>query len=160
MGDMHVCPMLNPGTPPPPHVGGPVTLGSPTVLIGGAPAARMGDMLVCAGPPDTIVIGCPTVLIGEAGGGGASGGGAGAPSAAQAAQSSVAAAQFDNVEVTEREPHFLEVGFVDAAGLPVSGVTYALTDPDGVESEAVLRSHGTVRRSSVCRRWPRCPIPC
>jgi len=65
MGDMHVCPMLNPGTPPPHHVGGPVVLGSAGVLIGGMPAARMGDMATCAGPPDTIVAGCPTVLIGE-----------------------------------------------------------------------------------------------
>ena len=64
LGDMHVCPMVTPGTPPIPHVGGPVNLGSATVLIGGQPAARMGDMAVCTGPPDTIVSGCPTVLIG------------------------------------------------------------------------------------------------
>ena len=58
VGSMHVCPMLNPGTPPPPHVGGPVSgPGVPTVLIGGKPAAVMGDMCVCAGPPDTIVQG-------------------------------------------------------------------------------------------------------
>jgi uncharacterized Zn-binding protein involved in type VI secretion len=48
-----------------PHVGGPITgPGSPTVLIGGLPAARMGDMAQCAGPPDTIIKGCPTVMIG------------------------------------------------------------------------------------------------
>ncbi|WP_088656310.1 PAAR domain-containing protein [Geofilum rhodophaeum] len=65
VGSMHVCPMLNPGTPPPPHVGGPVSgPGVPTVLIGGKPAAVMGDMCVCAGPPDTIVQGEATVLIG------------------------------------------------------------------------------------------------
>jgi uncharacterized Zn-binding protein involved in type VI secretion len=64
LGDMHVCPMLTPGTPPIPHVGGPVNLGSATVLIGGQPAARMGDLAVCTGPPDSIVSGCPTVLIG------------------------------------------------------------------------------------------------
>lgn len=95
---MHVCPMVTPGVPPIPHVGGPITgPGAPTVLIGGMPAAVMGDMCVCTGPPDTIVLGsagvliggkpaarmgdqcahggtivagCPTVLIGEAGGGG------------------------------------------------------------------------------------------
>jgi uncharacterized Zn-binding protein involved in type VI secretion len=99
--DMHVCPMVTPGVPPIPHVGGPITgPGVPTVLIGGLPAATMGDMCVCVGPPDTIVlgstgvfiggkpaarmgdqcvhggtivIGCPTVLIGEAGGGGGGG---------------------------------------------------------------------------------------
>jgi len=64
LGDMHTCPMVTPGTPPIPHVGGPITMGSPTVLIGGAPAARVGDMAVCTGPPDSIVMGCMTVLIG------------------------------------------------------------------------------------------------
>ncbi len=62
MGDMHTCPMVDPG--PKPHVGGPISMGSATVLIGGQPAARMGDMATCAGPPDSIVGGCPTVLIG------------------------------------------------------------------------------------------------
>ncbi|MCB0155150.1 MAG: PAAR domain-containing protein [Anaerolineae bacterium] len=64
MGDMHVCPMATPGTPPVPHVGGIISMGSATVLIGGQPAARMGDMAICVGPPDSIVMGCPTVLIG------------------------------------------------------------------------------------------------
>ncbi len=61
--DMHTCPMVNPG--PSPHVGGPILPpGEPTVLIGGLPAARLGDMAVCAGPPDTIIAGSATVLIG------------------------------------------------------------------------------------------------
>lgn len=51
-------------TGPVPHVGGPIALGCFTVLIGGMPAARMGDMAVCVGPPDTIVMGSPKVLIG------------------------------------------------------------------------------------------------
>ena len=38
--------------------------GDPTVLIGGMPAARMGDMVICTGPPDTIIGGSATVLIG------------------------------------------------------------------------------------------------
>lgn len=62
VGDMHVCPMVT-GTVP--HVGGPVMpAGEPTVLIGGMPAARVGDMCTCAGPPDSIVMGSTTVLIG------------------------------------------------------------------------------------------------
>nr|WP_321357107.1 PAAR domain-containing protein [uncultured Draconibacterium sp.] len=61
--DMHTCPMVNPG--PVPHVGGPVLPpGSPTVLIEGLPAARVGDMATCSGPPDTIIVGSGTVLIG------------------------------------------------------------------------------------------------
>ena len=101
LGDMHSCPMVNPGTPPIPHVGGPITgPGAPTVLIGGLPAAVMGDTCTCVGPPDKIVlgsagvfiggkpaarmgdkcahggaitVGCPTVLIGETSSGSASG---------------------------------------------------------------------------------------
>jgi uncharacterized Zn-binding protein involved in type VI secretion len=65
IGDMHVCPMVTPGLPPIPHVGGPVTgPGAPNVLIGGQPAAVMGDMCVCVGPPDMIALGSVTVLIG------------------------------------------------------------------------------------------------
>lgn len=65
IGDMHICPMQTPGTPPIPHVGGPVTgPGAATVLIGGKPAAVVGDMCTCVGPPDSIVKGSATVLIG------------------------------------------------------------------------------------------------
>ena len=65
VGDMHTCPMQTPGLPPIPHVGGPVLPpGCPTVLIGGMPAARVGDMAVCVGPPDLIARGSSTVLIG------------------------------------------------------------------------------------------------
>ena len=57
--DMHVCPMV---TGVVPHVGGPISgPGAPTVLIGGMPAARMGDP---CGHGGTIILGCPTVLIG------------------------------------------------------------------------------------------------
>src|SRR5512137_105702 len=74
VNDMHVCPMLNPGVPPPPHVGGPILMGAMTVMICGQPAARVGDMCQCSGPPDSIVMGCMTVLIGDGGGGGGGGG--------------------------------------------------------------------------------------
>ncbi|HVA49025.1 MAG TPA: PAAR domain-containing protein [Pirellulales bacterium] len=61
-GDLHVCPMV---TVLVPHVGGPILPpGWPMVLIGGQPAARMGDMAVCVGPPDVIMMGSPMVLIG------------------------------------------------------------------------------------------------
>lgn len=105
LSDMHTCPMVNPG--PVPHVGGPILPPcNPTVLIGMLPAACVGDMCVCVGPPDVIakgsptvfiggrmaarmgdntahggviVMGFPMVLIGEAGGAGGGGGGPGAP---------------------------------------------------------------------------------
>ena len=101
--DMHTCPMVTPGLPPIPHVGGPI-IGpcSPNVITCGLPQARITDQCICVGPPDVIVkgsmtvlvntlqaarigdmtvhggvivTGCPTVLIGDQGGGG---GGAGA----------------------------------------------------------------------------------
>lgn len=62
LGDMHVCPATNPG--PVPHVGGPISVGMPTVLICNMPAATLGSMAVCVGPPDTVSMGSPTVLIG------------------------------------------------------------------------------------------------
>lgn len=62
---MHSCPMVTPGVPPIPHVGGPIVgPGVPTVLIGNLPAAVVGDMCTCVGPPDTIVKGSATVMIG------------------------------------------------------------------------------------------------
>lgn len=111
--DFHMCPMATPGTPPIPHVGGPIiSAGVPTVLIGGMPAATVGDMCMCtASPPDVILpngsmvliggkpaarmgdmtshggqimMGCMTVLIGETGSGGG-GGGAGAGGAGMSA---------------------------------------------------------------------------
>ena len=58
--DMHVCPMV---TGIVPHVGGPILPpGAVTVLIGGLPAARVGDMATCVGPPDVIVLGSFTVF--------------------------------------------------------------------------------------------------
>jgi uncharacterized Zn-binding protein involved in type VI secretion len=48
-----------------PHVGGPILPpGVPTVIIAGMPAATATSMCVCTGPPDTIVKGSATVMIG------------------------------------------------------------------------------------------------
>lgn len=61
VSDMHVCPMWSGVVP---HVGGPVLPPcAPTVLIGFLSAARIGDMLVCVGGPDTISTGSTTVII-------------------------------------------------------------------------------------------------
>jgi uncharacterized Zn-binding protein involved in type VI secretion len=59
--DIHTCPLVT-GTVP--HVGGVVAMGSTTVLINNFPAARVGDSIVESGPPNSITLGCPTVLIG------------------------------------------------------------------------------------------------
>jgi uncharacterized Zn-binding protein involved in type VI secretion len=59
--DMHTCPLFS---GPVPHVGGPIASGMPTVLSGKLPQARVSDPLVCVGPPDVIVKGSPTVMVG------------------------------------------------------------------------------------------------
>jgi uncharacterized Zn-binding protein involved in type VI secretion len=63
--DFHMCPMITPGVPPIPHVGGPILPPCEiTVLTGGLPQARATDMALCVGPPDMIVMGSVTVLVG------------------------------------------------------------------------------------------------
>jgi len=59
--DAHLCPMVDVVKP---HVGGPVTMGCPTVMICGMPAARVNDPVTCVGPPDMIALGSMTVKIG------------------------------------------------------------------------------------------------
>lgn len=61
LSDVHACPLFD---GPKPHVGGVVSVGSPTVIIGGMSAARQGDMVVEAGAPNAIAAGAPTVIIG------------------------------------------------------------------------------------------------
>ena len=63
MGDLHVCALIGPGLVP--HVGGPISTGFPTVLIGGLPAARLSDTATCVGAPDSVVSGSSSVFIGS-----------------------------------------------------------------------------------------------
>ncbi len=60
---MHMCPMQTPAVVPIPHVGGPLLPLPTTVLIGSLPAATLGQICVCVGPPDSVVKGSATVLI-------------------------------------------------------------------------------------------------
>jgi uncharacterized Zn-binding protein involved in type VI secretion len=138
VSDNHVCPMMNPGTPPPPHVGGPITgPGVPTVLIKGMPAAVVGDMATCSGPPDTIVKGCPTVLIGpgSGGGGGMAGGGGGGGASARAKSAEV------------EEGHTLDVSFEDKGGLPAGGAMYTVKKGKEIVDSGPLT--GRIKRSGV-----------
>jgi len=148
--DMHTCPFVTPAVPPIPHVGGPISgPGVPTVLIGGMPAACLGDMAVCVGPPSTIIMGCPTVMIGPGGGGGG-GGGAGSTGAGSATTSAKQALT-DNVESETKEEHWIEFEFVDKAGKLISGLPYKLKDPDSKESKSMLKSHGKILRDAVSK---------
>jgi uncharacterized Zn-binding protein involved in type VI secretion len=139
LGDMHVCPMLNPGVPPPPHVGGPIVKGSATVLIGSMPAARVGDQATCTGPPDVISMGCMTVLIGDGGGG--AGGGAGMGGLVKASPLSAGTAG------TILEDHYLHVDFVDKGGFPIVGVSYDITSPENEKSSGLLS--GRVKQTGI-----------
>src|SRR5688500_11342316 len=61
--DIHVC--ATP-LPIPPHGPGLVITPSKTVMVANNPAARMGDeILEAVGPPNKIVMGCMTVMIGD-----------------------------------------------------------------------------------------------
>jgi uncharacterized Zn-binding protein involved in type VI secretion len=57
--DTHTCPVVDVIA----HVGGMVQVGSTSVLINNFPAARVGDSVVEAGPPNPIVSGVTSVLI-------------------------------------------------------------------------------------------------
>lgn len=64
---MHTCPMQTPAFPSPIPHGGRTDRSAQVcrmILIGKIPAAVVGDMCVCVGPPDTIVKGSSTVMIG------------------------------------------------------------------------------------------------
>ncbi|EEY6190670.1 TPA: type VI secretion protein [Escherichia coli] len=62
--DMHICPMISPGIPPVPHVGGPLLSPAlPFVLIGGLPAATIGTLALCTGPVDSVIMGSTKVFI-------------------------------------------------------------------------------------------------
>ncbi|MCB9497513.1 MAG: PAAR domain-containing protein [Fibrobacteria bacterium] len=152
MGDLHVCPMLTPGTPPIPHVGGPITLGSTGVFIGKKPAARMGDMAVCVGPPSSVIMGCPTVMIGETSSG-SQAGSAGAAAAAQAASTKGPKA-IQKLEIPEprsstTESHTIDLAFKDASGRPMSGVRFQLEGPDGAKSLCCSSMDGLFRKEGV-----------
>ena len=72
MVDQHACPAANVSGAD--GVGN-VMMGSPTVLINNQMACRVKDIVVekpglAMGPMNPIIIGCPTVLVGEGGGGG------------------------------------------------------------------------------------------
>ena len=163
--DMHMCPMVTPGLPPIPHVGGPVIgPGCPTVLIAGLPAAVMGDICVCVGPPDTIilgstgvffggkpaarmgdqcahggaiVLGCPTVLIGETSPGSAVG--PDTLSEDVAVNASPAEKAFEQKQNTALSPGQAAGGVVNTLAqkkpppdkTEISTIAFALIDEDG-----------------------------
>ena len=165
MGDMHVCPMITPGVPPIPHVGGPIVKGQPNVLTGKMPQARISDMCVCVGPPDiivmgamnvlvggmpaarlgdstahggTIVVGMPTVLIGMSAGGGGGGGGGGGFGGAPGAGSGSGSASGSTDPTDERgEP-----------GGPMTNHSGAVSTGETMQSEAAAQAEALQNASN------------
>lgn len=183
--------MQTPAVVPIPHVGGPITgPGEPTVLIGGLPAARVGDFCICVGPPAPIVIGsltvliggkpaarvgdqtghggsimppgCPTVLIGDVGGG------AGSPAAftmgaARAKGSAFTRTQCDSrgtLEAVADSPllftgdsskrSWIEIELVDQRGAPVAHERFRVKAP-GLDQplEGFLDEKGFARLGGI-----------
>ena len=172
-----------------PHVGGPILPpGHPTTLIAGLPAARVGDMALCVGPPDVIVVGsftvlisgkaaarlgdtcahggkivmgCPTVLIGDSGAGG------GGPQAATMSEARAGAIPFvetgcskkavmaslaDSPLLKQGDPKkksWIEVKLEDEAGKPVPFERYRVTTPDGTVREGFLDAKGLARVDGI-----------
>jgi uncharacterized Zn-binding protein involved in type VI secretion len=188
--DMHVCPMQTPAVVPIPHVGGPILFpGAPTVLIGGLPAARVGDMCMCVGPPAPIVLGsftvliagkpaarvgdmtghggtimppgCPTVLIGDSGGGAASPAGLTMSAARKsgaaftrttcAAEGGLASAK-DSPLLFRGDPtkkSWIEIELVDQKGKPVPHVRYRVVPPEKKPIEGFLDEKGFARIGGI-----------
>lgn len=153
MGDTHVCPMCTPAPVPIPHVGGPVILGSTGVMLGKKPAARMGDMAVCVGPPSSIIMGCPTVLIGEVGSG-SQGSGAGAASPAEVSPpgtGTATALALAAATSTTGQSHAIDLEFVDASGRPLAGIPFHLKDPQGNVTLAASDPQGSWTRTGLAQ---------
>ena len=112
LSDMHICPVP---VPIPPHGPGYVTMGSATVVIGGLAAARQGDLVfeACGGPAP-IAMGCPTVMIGDSGGG--AGGGAGSPAGMTMRAAKQAGAAFIDAETPCSGPPTDEPGIPACSG--------------------------------------------
>lgn len=155
MGDQHLCPMVTPGVPPIPHVGGPILLGSTGVFIGKKPAARVGDMAMCVGPPSQIILGCFTVMIGEAGSGsqaGSAGAAAAASTQAPTGVKKVEAIKIEKKEATPAESYQILASVKDEGGRPVAGVRYRIEDPDGAIIKGATSADGMVVHSGYTKK--------
>jgi uncharacterized Zn-binding protein involved in type VI secretion len=164
LGDNHICPMQTPAVVPIPHVGGPIMgPGVPNVLIEGMPAAVVGDVCLCVGPPSAIMKGsagvliagraaarvgdptmhggnilppgAPTVIIGEMGSGNAKSVVAEVEAGARDAASSLG-----SVVST-----WIEIQMNDRGGFGVANTAFKLESPDGHIIHGVTDGNGLAR---------------
>jgi type VI secretion system secreted protein VgrG len=180
MLDQHACPAVSisgaDGV-------GMVMLGSPTVLINNMMACRMGDIVVeipglALGPADPIIMGEPTVMIGEVGmgtpvvvppvppmvllaqamsGSGTTGPSSAGGSLAEASQSGIpfikpcqgCEALQSATPSASQTGHWVEIELLDEAGKPVPGEHYQIELPDGSTTEGTLDSQGQARVDGI-----------
>ena len=186
--DMHICPMVTPAVVPIPHVGGPVMGPSAlTVMAGGMPVAVMGDIAICVGPPDIlvsgsptvmamglpvvritdttahggmVVVGLPTVLVGDSGGAGSAQ--AATMSAAKAGGSAFARSECNEkaAEAVARKapppppatgPSWVEVEVVDRDGKPMPRQKVRVTDAEGTVRLGFSDDRGIVRIDGMAK---------
>jgi uncharacterized Zn-binding protein involved in type VI secretion len=146
LGDMHVCPASTGTTP---HVGGPISgPGVPTVLIGGQPAAVVGDMATCNGPPDSVAMGSSGVMIGgkpatrmgdQCGHGGSIV--AGCPT--------VLIGERETIKVDLRKPSFIEFQVTNEHGEVVSNAEYIIELPGGTVFTGTTTEDGWMRIDGI-----------
>jgi len=165
VADMHICPLP---VPIPPHGPGMVTKGSKSVFINKLPACRQGDKVFeAAGGEDPIAMGCPTVLIGDDGGGPpqadpASVAAAVAEAVQNAQAQSTAASLVSGAragtplieicpacarmrEAAQHAKHMVAFRVVDdKTDQPIPGVALKITLPDGTEEHYTTDSNGKV----------------
>lgn len=187
VNDFHLCPMQTPAVVPIPHVGGPVVgPGAVTVWAGGMPVSVVGDIAICVGPPDVmatgaptvfaegrpvvritdtsahggmVIVGLPTVMVGDSGGAGTSQ--AGTMSAAKAGGSAFVrsecnadAAKAAAAAAAPPSPSgtaWVEVEFVDPAGKPVPFQRVRVTDAAGVARLGFSDKDGLVRIAGMAK---------
>ena len=164
LGDNHICPMQTPAVVPIPHVGGPITgPGVPNVMIEGMPAAVVGDVCLCVGPPSAIMKGsagvliagraaarvgdptmhggnilppgAPTVLIGETGSGNSK------PVVANVAEGDDPEGSSGSTPKTT----WLEIQMNDRGGFGVANTRFRLESPDGQIIHGVTDGNGLAR---------------
>jgi uncharacterized Zn-binding protein involved in type VI secretion len=178
--DTHACPAVNitgaDGV-------GVVMMGSPTVLINYMMACRMGDIVVevpglALGPANPIIMGCPTVMIGDVGMGapgpatmgamaGALGGSTAvaAHSLAQASEEGVGLVRIAgnpllSQAIGDGGPNssengqaqkkvWVEIELVDQDGKAVPNEPYSIQLPDGTVSEGSTDSDGLARVDGI-----------
>lgn len=149
ISDSHTCPI------PTPHVGGPISSGSATVIVEGRPAARVGDAAICVGGgSDSISTGSATVIIDGAaaarlGDSTAHGGVITGGASTVIIGDSSWYAQSSGAEIDPLRQHFIEVHLHWMDGTPCAYTAVEITAADGTVVKRTLDRNGWARVSGL-----------